>query len=156
MTERLRESRDQEIKNSLPERKRIPLREQNRNKLTVPNADPNYAYRIVNDTDDRVERYKRAGWELAPEQIGFGDTGNNQAVGAGSRISVGGGVTGVLMRIRKEWYDEDMADLRKENAESVRSVLRKKNREDGLETFEEDDMNQSSHSRKVTRRKVYG
>lgn len=151
MTERIRESREQDVKNNLPERERVPLREQARNKLTVRNADSNYSYRIVNDVDDRIERYKLAGWEIAPENIGFGDTGKNQSLGSGSRINVGGGIMAVLMRTRKENYDADMLSLRKHNDSIEQNILRTKDREDGLDG----EIESSVHSKKVRRHKTY-
>lgn len=151
MTDRVRESKDQEIENTLPERKRVPLREQARNKLTVRNPDKNYVYRIVNDTDDNVERRKLAGWEIAPESVGFGDMGKNQSLGSGSRINVGGGITAILMRTRKEYVEEDQAYAQRERDNVERNILRTKNREDGLEG----EIESAAHSRKVYRNKQY-
>lgn len=128
---RMRESRDQILESERP--KRVPLREQLRNLLTVANRDPGYHYRIVNDTEDRVARFKMAGYELAPENIGFGDTNKNDSLGTGSRISVGGGITGVLMRIRKEYYEEDQKAEQDDIDDMEREMLRNKNRTDGLE-----------------------
>jgi len=129
--ERVRDTRDQQLRAANPER--IPMHEQARNKLTVANKDPNYEYRIVNDIEDRVARFKRAGWELAPEAVGFGDEGVNNSLGTGTRMPVGGGVIGVLMRIRKEFYEADMAAQAAEVTRLERTMLKGKNREDGLE-----------------------
>lgn len=129
--DRIRESREQKLEASRPQR--VPLREQQRNKLTVRNQDPNFMYYIVNDTGDKVARMKLAGWEIAPETIGFGDTGSNQSLGTGSRIDVGGGTTGVLMRIRREYYEEDRAAEEAERKAQERIMLRSKHRDDGLE-----------------------
>lgn len=148
MNDRVRESREQLLEKERP--KRVPLRDQARNKLTVSNRDPNYEYRIVNDVDDRVARYKRAGWEIAPETVGFGDEEKNTSLGSGSRIPVGGGITGVLLRIRKEWYDEDVRKFNDDIDERERALLRSKNREDGLEG----EIENKVHSRKVIKRKT--
>lgn len=83
-----------------------------RNILTVKGKDPNYVYRIVNDIDDRVQQFKDAGYELVPEQTAaVGDKRVNAASSEGSnkQISVGQGTKAYLMRIKREWYDEDQA-----------------------------------------------
>lgn len=129
--ERVRESREQQLAVEHPER--VPMHEQARNRLTVANKDPNYVYRIVNDIEDRLAKFKLGGWELAPEAVGFGDTKDNNSLGTGSRVSVGGGVVGVLMRIRKEYYEEDMNAQAAEVDRLERTMLKGKNRDDGLE-----------------------
>lgn len=83
-----------------------------RNVLTVKNKDPNYEYRIVNDTDDRIQQFKDAGYELVPDEAtSVGDTRVNKSSSTGSvkEISVGQGQKAYLMRIKKEWYQEDQA-----------------------------------------------
>ena len=44
--------------------KRIPVG--TRNRLEVIGKSPDYVYRIVNDVDDRVERFKAAGYDVVP------------------------------------------------------------------------------------------
>lgn len=86
-----------------------------RNRLSVKNVDPAYHYRIVNanlSTDpDRVQDFIEAGYELVPQaeagQIGDKRVGSPSALGSTSEISVGQGTKAVLMRIRKDWYQED-------------------------------------------------
>lgn len=83
-----------------------------RNILNVKNKDPNFVYRIVNDVDDRVAQFVEAGYELIDDdKVTVGDKRVNQASSLGSkkRVSVGGGTQAVVMRIRREWYDEDQA-----------------------------------------------
>jgi len=95
-------------KNTRP--KRTPMHEQKRDRLTVIGRDPNYHYRIVNDVDDRIERLKTGGYEIAEEKVGIGDPGvenNNISLGSGARMHVGKGVKAILMKIPKELYDED-------------------------------------------------
>lgn len=87
---------------------RIPVSQ--RNILTVKNKDPNYEYRIVNDVDDRIAQFKDAGYELVSDTVAeVGDKRANAAssIGTAKQISVGQGVKAHLMRIRKEWYEED-------------------------------------------------
>lgn len=81
-----------------------------RNVLTVSGKDPNYVYRIVNDIGDRVEQFKEAGYETVPaKEVRIGDRRINGTSPEGSlaQTSVGGGMKGIVMRIRKDWYEED-------------------------------------------------
>ncbi len=84
-----------------------------RNRLSIKNRDPNYVYRIVNDVDSRIEDLQEQGYEIVPQdQVGpVGDkrVDNTSAPGSSSYFSVGQGVKAVVMRQRKEWYDEDQA-----------------------------------------------
>lgn len=84
-----------------------------RNILTVAGKDPNYVYRWVNDSEAgmRIEMFKQGGWELVNKdsEIKVGDKVIDQGsvVGSVTTRYVGQGTTAVLMRIPKEWYDED-------------------------------------------------
>jgi len=81
-----------------------------RNILTVKGQDPNYHYRIVNDTGDRIQNFIEAGYEIVKaDEVTVGDKRVNKATAAGSNaeVSVGGGEKGFVMRIKKEWYEED-------------------------------------------------
>jgi hypothetical protein len=109
--------------NAAPQRRksRTPLGQ--RNRLALANRDDNYQYRVVNanmDSDpDRVARFKENDWEIAPERVA-GSPSVDTPSAMGSEISVGKGVKAVLMRIRKEWYEEDQAEKAKlaDNQES--------------------------------------
>lgn len=85
-----------------------------RNRLTVKDKDPNFVYRIVNTTDahgsDRISSFLEHGYELV-EQAQVGDKRVDISAGLGSvsEFSVGQGKKAVVMRIRKDWYDEDQA-----------------------------------------------
>lgn len=86
-----------------------------RNILTVKGKDANYEYRIVNDEYDRVDTFKDAGWEVVSNSdVSVGDkrVGQTTATGSAAMLSVGQGMKGVVMRIKKEWYDEDQAAKR--------------------------------------------
>lgn len=86
-----------------------------RNVLSVRGKDENYEYRIVNDDKDRVDLFKEAGWEVVSNSdVSVGDkrVGQTTAPGTAAMMSVGGGVKGVVMRIKKEWYEEDQAAKR--------------------------------------------
>jgi hypothetical protein len=88
-----------------------------RNVLTVKGKDPNYVYRIVNADEDRVEQYEAAGYEVCKaSDVKVGDRRVNKGTPEGSiqHFSVGGGTKGVVMRIRKDWYEEDEAAKQRE------------------------------------------
>ena len=82
-----------------------------RNRLTFKNLDPAYNYRIINDKDDRIKQAQEGGYEFVESSEQLGDLKVAEATKIGSRVSkpVGHGMTGYLMRIKKEWYDEDQS-----------------------------------------------
>lgn len=85
-----------------------------RNVLRVDDRDkdPEYEYRMVNDVGDRVENLKERGYEVVDKPVRVGDrrVATPGSEGSPITVSVGGGMKGVLMRQRKEFYEEDMAD----------------------------------------------
>lgn len=81
-----------------------------RNRLTVRGKDPAYEYRVVNDTDDRIQEMLDRGYEIVKDQnIQIGDkrVATPVAEGTPRKISVGGGTQAYVMRIKKEFYQED-------------------------------------------------
>ena len=88
-------------------RKRVPLG--TRNILTAPKR-PGFVRRFVNDTGDRIQLFKEAGW-LAVESVGnpIGDphVGKVSTIGSSANPHVGGGQRAVLMEIPEEYYNED-------------------------------------------------
>jgi hypothetical protein len=83
-----------------------------RNVLTVAGKDPNYEYRIINDSGDRVQEFLDAGYELVErDSVRVGDkrVGTASAEGSKAQLSVGQGMKGFVVRIKKEWYQEDQA-----------------------------------------------
>lgn len=87
--------------------KRVPIGM--RNRFEVANKSDEFHYRIVADSEGRVDRFKEAGYEpvLASET----QLTSNRIVGGQegtiSTMPLGGGTTGVLMKIPKQWYEED-------------------------------------------------
>ena len=74
--------------------------------------DPNYVYRFVNDTGSRVSNFQQAGYEFVQDpDIVVGDSRVFDVSEASSnkRVISNDGTTSFLMRIMKEWYDEDQA-----------------------------------------------
>lgn len=96
-----------------PERrkKRNPM--ESRNRLAVKNKDPNYEYRIVNDTQDgRVEQMLDQDWEIETDpqvSVSRSRIDDPAKVGQVHEVSVGLGTKAVLMKKRKDWYAEDQA-----------------------------------------------
>jgi len=89
--------------------KRTPISRQ-RHILTWTNRDPAFVYRFFNDTGDRIEQAKAAGYEFVEK--GSGESAEKRVATASSvdsreYRSVGNGIKAFLMRIPKEWYDED-------------------------------------------------
>jgi len=93
-------------------------------KLDVANKQPGYVYRIINASADpgRVDRFKEAGYEIAVD----GESMNGKAFnGAQENINLQGGDKGVLMKIKKEYYDEDQEAKMKESRDKDRQMDRK-------------------------------
>ena len=93
---------------SRPER--TPLKD--RSVLGVRGKEPGYVYRIVNDSGDRVSQFMELGYEIVSDKtVSIGDRRVGKASQDGSPVTVpvGGGVEGVLMRQKEEYYKEDQA-----------------------------------------------
>ncbi len=90
------------------ENKRIPVSGR-RDIMTVNGKDDGFEYRWVNDSDDRISRFQRGGWEFAPDEVVVGQRTADTSTDSSSITSksVGKGTTAYLMRIKKEWYEED-------------------------------------------------
>ena len=96
-----------------------------RNVLTVSGKDPDFEYRIVNDTGDRVSMFEERGYEVVTDsKVKLGDrrVANPTQEGSVVQASVGGGTRGVLMRIRKDWYKEDQAAKQQQVAQTEATV----------------------------------
>jgi hypothetical protein len=84
-----------------------------RNVLTVEGKEDGYVYRVVNDEGGRVERLKEIGYEVVLDrEVRIGDrrVATPTAEGSAATVHVGSGLKGVVMRQRKEYYDEDQAE----------------------------------------------
>ncbi len=96
-----------------------------KNVLTVVGKEPGFEYRIVNDTEDRIAEFVERGYEVVTSnKIQVGDKRVSKATSEGSpvQMSVGGGKKGVVMRIRKDWYDEDQKAKQDYVAETERAT----------------------------------
>lgn len=103
--------------------RRTPVNE--RNVLTVKGKEEGYVYRIVNDEGGRVQQFLDAGYELVnAKDVEIGDKRVNAATAEGSiaEVYVGGGKKAKVMRIKKEWYDEDQAAKQKRVDELEKAI----------------------------------
>lgn len=83
-----------------------------RNVLTVNGKDENYVYRVVNDKGDRIAMFEDAGYELveaAEVRVGDKRVERGSAIGSKAEVSVGQGDKAFIMRIPREFYEEDQA-----------------------------------------------
>jgi len=84
-----------------------------RNVLTVSGKEPGYEYRIVNDIGDRIAQFEESGYEIVNDsniRVGDRRIANPTKEGTPVQVSVGGGQKGFLMRIPKEWYEENQKE----------------------------------------------
>ena len=98
-----------------------------RNVLTVSGKDPNYEYRVVNDTGDRVAMMQERGYEVVTDKsvtVGERRIANPTQEGSPVQASVGGGTKAYVMRIRKDWYDEDQQAKAAQVAETEAAMKR--------------------------------
>ena len=74
--------------------------------------DPAFHYRFVNDTGSRISNFKAAGYEFVDDtELSVGDSrvSDSGELGSGKRVISNDGTVSYLMRIKKEFYDEDQA-----------------------------------------------
>jgi hypothetical protein len=88
-------------------------------KLDVRNKDPNYEYRWFNDVGDRINEAVESGREYVLKEDVVLDA-SMEKPGLGSCVSKcvgkhpdGSPKMAYLLRIRKEWYDEDQIEKQK-------------------------------------------
>ena len=83
-----------------------------RNKLSVTNKEDGFVYRVVNDLDGRVAELMERGYEVVKDesvQVGDKRVAKDTPIGSPRTVAVGGGIKGVLMRQREDYYNEDQA-----------------------------------------------
>ena len=126
-------SEDKALKNERPdrsERKRVPLGQRNRISFQTEEG---FHYHLINDKDGRLQKAVNGGYEFVESEKNLGDSIVGTAKKMGKRVSmpVGNNTTGYLMRIKKEWYDEDQKDKQKLVNESEKAMQRKGKNEYG-------------------------
>ena len=105
---------------------RIPIGQGN--KLEFDGKDPNYMYRVVNDIPGRLTMFQQAGYEFCTTEQRIADKGIAEGTAVDTRIIVnsGNGIKSYLMRIPKEYYDEDQAK-KIESIKKAESQMKNKN-----------------------------
>jgi hypothetical protein len=104
------------------EQKRTPYRSKvngEKGPLVIRGKEPGFEYRIANDSDNRIIDLQERGYEVVTHVASVGDkrVGTPKKEGTPHQISVGQNKKGYLMRIKKEWYDEDQLAKLEEPAE---------------------------------------
>lgn len=111
--------------NKALETKRIPAGFQ-RDRLVVADKDPDYVYRIVNDSHNgsNVRRYLDGGYEFVPkEDANLIDKQTEHTPHDSTKaVDVGGGLQAYTMRIKKELYESDQELKQKEQDEVMASI----------------------------------
>ena len=96
-----------------------------RNIMTVKGKDPDFVYRFVNDDEDRVAEMQERGYEIVTHDVQVGDkrVATPKKEGAPVQKSVGQGKKAYLMRIKKEWYEED-AQAKAEQVDALDKAIK--------------------------------
>jgi len=88
--------------------------------------DPNYEYRIFNDTGTRIAQALELGWEIVEDDGELGDADADKASAVGSQVrrtvNRSTGTQGVLMRIRKEWYRQYQQAKQARVSETIKAL----------------------------------
>ncbi len=117
---------DQAVKATSVRPKRVPVGL--RPRLAVFGKDPNFEYRIVNDTPGNVALMKHNGWQLCTnEEIDTGNFRAEQASEVGSLASMvvdgGTGMRAYVMKISKEEFQE-IQDAYERESRAMEETLR--------------------------------
>lgn len=115
-----------------------------RNILGVQGKDPEYVYRFVLDADESGERilmHQQAGYELVTRNevgpVGQARVGNDSGSGSVVRVPAGGHTEMgapkylYLMKIHRDWYNEDQKAKVQQTIEDERQMLNQSQSEEG-------------------------
>ncbi len=112
--------------------RRTPINGQ-RSVLGVKGKDPAYSYRIVNDVGDRINEFLERGYEVVTDNsvtVGDKRVAIPSQAGSAVEVSVGQGTKAFLMRIKKEWHDEDQA-AKNAKVDAIENQMKAETRKDG-------------------------
>lgn len=106
-----------------------------RGRLEIHGKEPGFHYAIINDYN--VDEALDQGFEFVTHNVKVG----TRRIGVGKRedgsaavwVPVGAGVTGYLMRIPQEFYDEDMKRYHKEIVDASEEGIRRQSDNNGLQ-----------------------
>ena len=94
-----------------------------RNRLSVENRDPSYHYRIVNDVDGRVQDLLDQDYEIVLDaKVGDKRVDEISSLGSAKQISVGNGIKAVVMKKRKDWFQDDQ-DLKQKEIDDLEASM---------------------------------
>ena len=96
-----------------------------RSKMAVRGKDPNFEYYIATDKDGRIADLIDQGWEIVDDKdVTIGDRRVSRPSEEGSprTVDVGNGDVGYLMRIKREWWEEDRKIKERTAAEKVTAL----------------------------------
>ena len=98
--------------------------------LTVKGKEDGFVYRWTNP--ENVDYRKEQGWEIVAHSVTIGAQSVNQGGNVGKAVSrrVGNNREDFLMRIPKDWYQEDDSAKQRENDE-IDAAIRGKAKESG-------------------------
>ena len=87
--------------------------------------DPNFEYRFVNDIGSRISNFQAAGYEFVEDEglvVGDSRVFDPSDIGSAKRVTSNDGTVSFLMRIKKEWYQEDQQAKLEQIAETERAM----------------------------------
>lgn len=113
-------------------KKRIPLGRRSILGIDPGIKDPAYAHRVVTDKGGRINMFRDAGWEVVEKKSHIGDpqVGGDNQPGKIVAKTVGEGEVGYLMRIKKEFYEEDQ-QTKAENIHETEAGLKAEENKSG-------------------------
>ena len=112
-------SKDKEVIAKAPSGRPVRQTTGTRNKFAYINKDPNFEYRVAVDNDgtgDRIAELKDRGYEMVPSgihRLGTQRVDESSKDSSIETMNAGSGNKGYLMRISKDWYEEDKKEKAK-------------------------------------------
>lgn len=87
---------------------RVPV-SGNRDVLTVDGKEEGFVYRWILDIGNRIEKFKKGGWEVVTHNVSVGDAraATPSALGSVVEATSGGDRKLILVRIPEQYYKED-------------------------------------------------
>lgn len=119
-------------------KKRVPIGQRQRIYIDPKLKKPGYKHRVVNDAEGRLDMFEEAGYEFVRDpkiQIGDDRIENPSQMGSAVKTLVGKKpngepMFGYLMRIKKEWYDEDQ-QVKHEKIEDSMEAIKNQPKKEG-------------------------
>jgi hypothetical protein len=101
----------------------------------VYDKDDDYVYRWVIPTTKephRVERFKQGGYEVVDQDVQVGEASVDSSTGPGSVVTMnhGQGSEAVLMRVKRDFYEEDQR-TKQNKINASENAIKNRSKEDG-------------------------